>query len=440
MTRTYRLIRAVLSIALRWFFRFESVSDLSGALALPGSVIFVANHPNGLIDPAIVLTLVQRQVTFLSKAPLFQLPVLGSLLRALEALPVYRKQDAGANMSQNDATLKTAATALVDGRALMLFPEGKSHSDPHMSPLKTGCARIACDAVRQLKSASKSTPVNIVPIGLVYQDKASFRSAIRVEVGVPFAVEPFEQSASSIESDVVMALTAAIDSALRKVTVNLEAWEDLPIIETAAALYALKEEPHESRLEEQRVFARGMALLRSQAPEQFESLKSRLVSFRHRLGLLQLKPGDLTQHIPLPTVLLFVGRNMLWLLGLPVFLFGLALFWIPYWVPWFFGRRAELDVQSTVKLLVTLVWAPVVWAALVALAFFLFGGFSGLGAFFAVPALALFTLVFYERRAAALSNVRTFLTLASQRALRTRLVDEGESLATEIVRLAKKLA
>ena len=134
----YLLVRAVASVALRLFYRVQ----VRGAPALPeGPLLFVGNHPNGLIDPALVFAVTPRRVTFLAKAPLFRIPVLGWLIRGMGALPVYRRQDDPTRMGGNDATLDTAARALVEGGAITIFPEGKSHSEPQLAALKTGaCA------------------------------------------------------------------------------------------------------------------------------------------------------------------------------------------------------------------------------------------------------------------------------------------------------------
>ena len=83
------LFRALFSLILRIFFRR---TEVSGAEHVPrhGPVIFVLNHPNGLIDPAFLLCLAPRRVSFLAKAPLFRMPVIGFFCRAFEAIPVHR--------------------------------------------------------------------------------------------------------------------------------------------------------------------------------------------------------------------------------------------------------------------------------------------------------------------------------------------------------------
>src|SRR5229473_6260142 len=95
-----RIIVALLRLALRIYFRRIEVTGLEH-VPVEAPVIFVLNHPNALVDPVFLLCLTPRPVSFLAKAPLFRMPVLGYLVRALDSLPVYRRQDQGEDMRKN---------------------------------------------------------------------------------------------------------------------------------------------------------------------------------------------------------------------------------------------------------------------------------------------------------------------------------------------------
>src|SRR5205085_6954961 len=140
-----RVVTAVLRFALRVFFRRIEVV---GAEHVPrrGGCLFVLNHPNGLVDPAFLLCFAPRRVSFLAKSPLFRMPVIGFLVRALDSIPVYRRQDEGADTSRNRETFGRSAALLRRGGTLAICPEGASHSEPYLLPLKTGAARIALGA------------------------------------------------------------------------------------------------------------------------------------------------------------------------------------------------------------------------------------------------------------------------------------------------------
>jgi 1-acyl-sn-glycerol-3-phosphate acyltransferase len=174
---TRRILCAILKLALRIFFRHIEVAGLERVPAT-GPVIFALNHPNGLVDPVFILCLAPRRVSFLAKSPLFRMPVIGYLVRALEAIPVYRRQDAGEDVSRNRETFEKCRALLKSGGTIAICPEGVSHNEPRLLPLKTGAARIALAAASssngeafRLKIVRSSSMPNMT--------KRSPRSAVR---------------------------------------------------------------------------------------------------------------------------------------------------------------------------------------------------------------------------------------------------------------------
>ncbi len=421
----YAFVRAVVSFALRMFYRVQV-----NPRPLPeGPVIFVGNHPNSLVDPALVFVITSRPVTFLAKAPLFRMPLIGRLLKGLRALPVYRKQDNPGLMAQNEGTFEAATRALSGGGAITLFPEGRSHSEPGLAELKTGAARIA------LRAASQGPAPKIVPVGLTYEEKQRFRSGVLIEIGEAIDVAEY------VEGDQVRRLTESIERGLRGVTLNLERWEDLPLAETADELYAFRRGERAHDPDRLRHFAVGMQLFRDEQPEHFAALRDEVMSFRSRLSLVHAQPDDLAIVYRRPVVYRFILRNMAALfIGFPLFLFGMALFALPFWLPRAINKRfkVEWDVKATVTLLSALTLSPV-WAALLTFLAWRFVGpaFGMVTAVGCLP-LALWTRYFYERRRSALRDAWVFLTLGNRARLKSRLLVEGERLAGEIERIAEK--
>ena len=429
----YRLIRAVVGFALTRFYR---VVKQGAEVPAVGPVMLVGNHPNALMDPALIFAAVDRPITFLAKAPLFKMPGLGALLRGIGALPVYRKQDDPGQMGRNEGTLDAAAQALAKGGVITLFPEGKSHSEPQLAELKTGAARIA------FKALAAGGAVKVVPVGLTYEKKDRFRSLALLDVGVAISVQDFFSASPQQEGDAVRALTAAIAEGLKAVTLNLERWEDLPLIETAEALYALRrDEPAEAPARRRR-FARGLQLFRAEQPGRYEQLRAEVASLRRRLRLVRATPEDLPLLYQPGSVAKFVGRNLLSLMvGFPLFALGMGLFSVPFLL----GRLAtplvsnEHDVQSTVKFLAALVLGPLWLLGLGVLGGRVFGVWVGLGTLLLGIPLGLFTRYFYEHRRAALRDIRVFFILGSRATLKARLLAEGEVVARNIEAVAEEL-
>src|SRR5712692_2651122 len=109
-----RITCAILKFALRVYFRRIEVVGLDN-VPRDAPVIFLLNHPNALVDPVFLLCLAPRRVAFVAKAPLFRMPVIGYLARALDSLPAYRRQDQGEDVSRNLETFAAARKLLASG-------------------------------------------------------------------------------------------------------------------------------------------------------------------------------------------------------------------------------------------------------------------------------------------------------------------------------------
>src|SRR6185503_7919314 len=129
-----RIITWILRLTLRVYFRRIEVTGIEN-IPRDSPVIFVLNHPNALVDPAFLLCLAPRRVAFIAKAPLFRMPVIGSLVRALDSLPAYRPQDKGQDVTRNSETFTAARKLLARGVTLGICPEGVSHDGPRLKPL-----------------------------------------------------------------------------------------------------------------------------------------------------------------------------------------------------------------------------------------------------------------------------------------------------------------
>lgn len=428
----YRLIREAINLAVRLFYVVEVRGTLKG---VEGPLIVVGNHPNGLIDPALLFALVERRVTFLAKAPLFSMVGIGHVLRALGALPVYRRQDDPSLMGGNEGTFDAAVEALTSGGTITLFPEGKSHSEPGLAELKTGAARIALRALR------KGAPVRLVPVGLTYSDKSRFRSSVRVEMGDPLEVVPFFPRVGGDEAECVERLTEHLADRMNQITLNLDAWEDLPLVETAEELYALRTGQSSHDPQRVRQFARGLQILRRRDRPRLARLQAELAAFKRRLEVARVSPGDLVLQYRRAQVTRFVGRNLAaLLLGLPLFVLGMGLFTVPYLTVRFISSRFRVapDVKGTIKLVATLLMAPIWCAFLMAVAWRLRGpGVAIATGLFALP-LAVFTRYFLERRAAALRDIGVFFRLGRRATLKAHLLAQADELARKVQELVEE--
>ena len=142
LTWSFRATAAI----LRGIMRCVTVKDWHGMEHLPPNgvgFIAVSNHVT-YADPltfAHYLYNNGKVPHFLAKAPLFDLPIIGRVLRKWEQIPVHRGT-ARAKDAVDEGTL-----VLQRGGAIAMFPEGTLTRDPDGWPMvaRTGAARMALD-------------------------------------------------------------------------------------------------------------------------------------------------------------------------------------------------------------------------------------------------------------------------------------------------------
>ncbi len=100
-----------------------------------GPAIIASNHAS-LYDPPLLSISCPEEVHFLAKGSLFDIPLLGRLIRVLNAHPVLR----GASDAH---TFKMMIEILKNGKKLILFPEGKRSPDGEIHSLERGLAFLA---------------------------------------------------------------------------------------------------------------------------------------------------------------------------------------------------------------------------------------------------------------------------------------------------------
>ena len=212
----YRALRRVAHVALRWYYA-DVVTEGRERLPARGPLLLVANHPNALVDAMLVGVAVPRRVLLTAKATLFEQPLLAAGLRAVGVVPLRRAKDEPAaargptsSTGRNADAFQMVTRALADGGAVLVFPEGISHDAPAIAPLRTGAARMA------LMAHDAGVSPRVIAVGLIYEEKERPRSRVLVRIGEPLDVERWVAS----HGPDAAALTAEIDSRLRRVTLN----------------------------------------------------------------------------------------------------------------------------------------------------------------------------------------------------------------------------
>lgn len=184
-----------------------------------GGFITAVNH-NSALDPLSYGHFqynTGRVPRLLAKASLFQVPLVGTLLRRTGQIPVYRESSDAAN------AFRAAVDAINNGECVAFYPEGTLTRDPDHWPMqgKTGAARVALlteapvipvaqwGANQAMPPYAKTNKVRLFP-----------RKTLKVMAGPPVDLSAYYGQEATSEvlreaTDVIMAAVTALLAELR---------------------------------------------------------------------------------------------------------------------------------------------------------------------------------------------------------------------------------
>ena len=454
----YWLLRWISHVALRWYYRDIRVV---GAERIPrtGAVIFAVNHPNALVDALVAGCAVPRRLRMTGKATLFENPLLGALLSAAGVVPLRRVSDertrtaggplhgTAAPPARNAESFRALGDVLESGGAMLIFPEGKSHSEPSIAPLKTGVARIAIEA-RDLRGVRD---LRIVPLGLVFERKEEPRTRVLVQVGEPIPVGSFRSDFPVVSE--VEALTARVERGLRDVTLNFDSPAHAErVLAVADVISAVADERRTlgeaepafttvldtvRRIEAARVSMEARPV-NAPAGARVDAFLARLDKFQLELHELHIVVSDVRIDVDVKSGARFALRE-----GAILAIVGPAALWgrINHVVPMRAARVIALfgatdrDQPAMRTLVAGLVLVLVAYAVQTALVAQFAGAWAAAAYLMTLPIFASWDLRLADRTRSALARVRAYFLFRRDTGLRARLRAEGEWLRSEAAML-----
>lgn len=451
----YWFIRFIAGIALDWFY-----SDLSidGAEGIPssGPLLIAVNHPNQLIDAMVVLRLTSRRLRMTGKGTLFEQPLLGAVLRWYGVVPLRRVRDeavrdaaAPPDPKRNREAFRELVDTLAEGGAVLIFPEGTSHHEPQLAPLRTGLARVALQA----RIERRVRGLRIQPVGLIFERKWAPRTRILARVGEPLDVDAWcaTHEADGGGDGAVERLTGEIDNRLRALTLNFasvaEAEEVLGVAHMLTVVFDTGLRPlgegAPPLVDEARVarrIARIAAAVRARAPERVADFLGRLESLRVALDVREIPVTELRIRPDLRSGARFAIRETLLVAAVgPLAWWGRVNHWLPLRLAVALAQRTSRTPEDPAMHTILL------GAALVLLAYagqttvvgLLAGPWWALAYLLSLPLAASVDLRLRDRLRRARDRIRAYFTFRREPRLHEQLRGELQWLREEALALER---
>lgn len=213
MTFTYYFWYTLSKITARFFFSLRVIHP--ERLIEEGPVILASNHQS-YFDPPLVGICSRRDVYYLARKTLLDIPLLGKLLPRINVIPVDRD---GNDMS----ALKTIIRLVRAGNGVVLFPEGTRSPDGTLRRGKQGIGLIIAKTRAPVQPMRVFGAHEAFPKG---SDKISV-VPITVVVGEPIRFTPEELDPASCGGD-ERALYQRLSDRVMEAIAALQLPESLP--------------------------------------------------------------------------------------------------------------------------------------------------------------------------------------------------------------------
>lgn len=435
----YEILKFIVRIALRVFFKHLTVKNLE-RIPSEGPLIVVANHPNTFMDPMAIACFMKQQVHFLTNGSVFNTPFKRWILRQMNMVPIYRKQDVqDGEKADNTEVFKQCYEFLEKGGTLMIFPEGISLIERRLRPLKTGTARIALGAAAAQNFDSK---LKLVSVGLNYSEANRFRSELLISVDEPIEVKEWQEAYEQDEHKAIKSLTATLEKGLKEHTIVTSHDDEDQLSQEIASVYTHRLQPTDEELpkaEERYQISRhaveALHYFQKHDPELAESLSIRVRQYSNLLRRLHLKGSLLEATAHKGLFYEALTEFLLLFLGFPVYLFGLLHHYLPYLLPAKVAQSVtkEVEYHAPIMLVVGVFTFGMAYALyFIGFSFFAPPWWAYLAYAIVLPASGFFCFYYWSRWLQARQQLWLFSLFYRRSSLVAQLLRQREQLITDL--------
>jgi len=321
----YQILKIIFRVALKLYFRKININFYE-EFPKGKSILFVANHPSSFMDALLIAAFIKRPLHFMSRGESFNSPWKRWIFSYFNMHPIYRKEHSPGLVSKNTSLINGFQQLLLSKHSILIFPEGISHVEPWLYPLKTGAARVILGA-----EENDSEEILLVPIGLNYENPHRFRSKVIANFGKAIDLAKYRKEYSQNKRKAVHQLTEKIKSELENLIFNIENEElhkFVPVVQSLYERELVQNSPITLPKEKKRFRIRkdiilGMHFFEKKFPSRSKHIKKGLREYQKMLKFNSVKDNWLDSKYPYFARFKPIYTVLYYVLGFPLFLYGL---------------------------------------------------------------------------------------------------------------------
>lgn len=342
----YELLRLYVKFAF-WLTHKHVI--ITGRKNLPYGqpVIFAPNHQNALMDPLALVCTNRFQTVWLARADIFKAKAFRRILRFMKLWPVYRIRDGKDNLSNNEQIFSFVINLLRNKQSVALFPEAAHSGRRQMLPHKKAIPRIALEAEEK---NNFSLGLQIVPVGIYYDNYWLFNRTLIVQYGKPIQVGKYRKEFMDNPSKGMLSLRDEVHDEIVPLVLEIGSkkfytqYEDFRRLagDSYAQSHQFSKRKALQNFLSDRELIRKIENLEQEDQVTFNHLLEKQFQYFETLSSLNLSDGEveIAGETRFPT---FFYRFLGTVLSLPVFIFGFLFSALPFYIPRIILKRKVTD-------------------------------------------------------------------------------------------------
>lgn len=216
MNPFYWILRIICRLGLQIYFKKVEVIGAE-RLDRTRPMLIAMNHPSSFLEACVMACWMKFPLHFIVRGDVFH-PVFRWFFKWTNQIPIYRFRDGFSKLRNNSKTFEHCYEELAAGAKIVIFAEGSTKWVKQLRPLQRGTARIALGTLEKYPDLD----LDIVPVGINFEDIFLFRSTCVIKVGEAFSAAQFNGE----KAQVAEKITQKLQNELELCVVHLDDRED----------------------------------------------------------------------------------------------------------------------------------------------------------------------------------------------------------------------